>query len=95
MTTSRSSPKTQNVLRDPRVAMSVMDMDDPYEHAQLRGVVSVEPDTDMATKDEMSEKYTSAPFPMRDVTANRVVLRMTVTSCRYTKMPLEHRPASS
>ena len=92
MTTSRTSPKTRNILADPRVALSVIDADDPYEHAQIEGLVTVEKDREMATKDEMSVKYTSAPFPMRDDDDNRVVLRMTVTYSRYATMPLQHRP---
>ena len=92
MTTSRTSPKTRNILADPRVALSVIDADDPYEHAQIEGFATVEKDVAMAAKDEMSVKYTSAPFPMRDDDNNRVVLRMTVTYSRYAKMPLQHRP---
>lgn len=92
MTTSRTSPKTQNILRDPRVGLSVVDMDDPYEEVQLRGIASVEPDVDMVAKDSMSHKYTGAPFFARDVTANRVILRVTITYSRYTQMPLKHTP---
>lgn len=92
MATGRTSLKTQNVLRDPRVAISIVDMDNPYEEMQLRGVAEVEPDPDMAAMDAISHKYTSKPFPMRDNLENRVVLRVTVTQSRYSNLPFEHTP---
>ncbi len=92
MATGRASLKTQNILNDPRVAISVIDMDNPYEEAQLRGVAQVEPDPAMATMDQISHKYTSQPFPMRDNIENRVVLRVTVTHSRYASLPFKHTP---
>jgi hypothetical protein len=52
----RTSLKTQNVLRDPRVALSVIDMANPYEEGQVRGVASVVDDPDMAIMDRISHK---------------------------------------
>ena len=92
MATGRTSIKAQNILRDPRVAISVVDMDDPYEEAQLRGTAAVEPDPDMATMDRISHKYIGAPFPMRDNLDNRVALIVTITQSRYAKLPFEHTP---
>lgn len=70
----------------------MIDKDDPYEEAQLRGTVSVEPDTDMAIMDRISNKYIGAPFPMRDNPENRVALVVTVTQSRYASLPFEHTP---
>ncbi len=92
MATGRTSLKTQNVLRDNRVAISVVDKDNPYEEAQVRGVVTVEPDPDLAIMDRISHKYTGAPFPMRDDKENRVALVVTVTQSRYSSLPFEHTP---
>jgi PPOX class probable F420-dependent enzyme len=92
MATGRTSLKTQNILRDPRVAISVVDMDDPYEEAQLRGVAVVEPDPEMATMDRISHKYTGMPFPTRDNLPNRVQLIISITHSRYAKLGFEHTP---
>ena len=92
MATGRTSLKTQNILRDPRVALSVIDKDNPYEEAQIRGVAAVEPDSDMAGMDAISHQYIGAPFPSRDHMENRVLLRVTVTQSRYAKLPFEHTP---
>ena len=92
MATGRTSLKTQNILGDGRVAISVIDMANPYEEGQLRGVATVEPDADMAIMDGISHKYIGAPFPMRDNPDNRVALRVTVTHSRYASLPFQHTP---
>jgi PPOX class probable F420-dependent enzyme len=38
--TDEDSVKGRNTRRDPRVAVSIVDMDDPYSEAQLRGRVT-------------------------------------------------------
>ena len=93
--TGRTSLKTQNVLRDPRVALSVLEMDDPYEEGQLRGVADVRDDADMVIMDRISHKYIGALFPARDNLANRVALIITVTQSRHSKLPFRHTPAGS
>jgi len=38
-TTTPNRRKYQNIQRDPRVAVSIIDVDDPYIAAEFRGVV--------------------------------------------------------
>src|SRR5690348_2091057 len=72
--TGESSLKARNTLRDPRVALSVIDFRDPYQEAQLRGrVVERRPDPDLKYMDPISHKYTGKPFPFRKP-EGRVVL---------------------
>ncbi len=53
--------------RDPRVALSIVDFQNPYMEAQLRGrVVERRPDLELAIMDPVSRKYTGKPFPFRD-----------------------------
>lgn len=92
MATGRTSMKTQNIERDPRIAISVVDKDNPYEEAQIRGVAVIEPDSDMVGMDAISQQYIGAPFPMRDNMENRVLLKVTVTQSRYARLPFEHTP---
>ena len=89
--TGRDSLKTRNVLRDPRVAISIVDVDNPYEELQLRGTCVVEPDPGMAALDALSHKYTGRPFPTRG--DDGVVLRVTVNQFQYQNLPFEHTPA--
>jgi PPOX class probable F420-dependent enzyme len=90
--TGEGSLKARNTLRDPRVALSVVDFRDPYEEVQLRGrVVERRPDPDLRSMDPISHKYTGKPFPFRQP-EGRVVLVIEVERARYTKLPFEHTP---
>ena len=65
--TQPTSRKARNLDRDPRLAISVVDRENPYRTGWLRGRV-VEKRTGEAalgTIDALAERYTGAPFPMR------------------------------
>lgn len=90
--TGEGSLKGRNTRRDPRVAVSIVDHDNPYEEVQLRGrVVERRPDPDLAIMDPVSHKYTGKPFPMRGA-EGRVALVIEVDRLRYTKLPFAHTP---
>jgi PPOX class probable F420-dependent enzyme len=90
--TSEGSLKARNSRRDPRVALSIVDVRDPYSEAQLRGrVVERRPDGDLGTMDPISRKYTGRPFPWRSP-EGRVVLVIEIDRARYTKLPFTHTP---
>src|SRR3712207_7963650 len=65
--TQPQSRKARNVARDPRVCLSVVDRDNPYRMASVRGrvVETVEGDQALAWMDAMAERHTGRPFPMR------------------------------
>jgi PPOX class probable F420-dependent enzyme len=90
--TGEQSLKSRNTLRDNRVALSVVDMQNPYEEAQIRGrVVEHRPDRDFKDMDRISHKYTGKPFPFRNP-EGRVTLVIEVDKARYAKLPFEHTP---
>jgi PPOX class probable F420-dependent enzyme len=90
--TGEGSLKGRNTRRDPRVALSIVDLHDPYEEVQLRGrVVERRADPDLAIMDLISHKYTGKPFPMRG-REGRVALVIEVDRERYTKLPFAHTP---
>jgi PPOX class probable F420-dependent enzyme len=93
--TGEGSLKASNTRRDPRVALSIVDFQNPYVEAQLRGrVVERRPDPDLAIMDPVSRKYTGKPFPIRNP-EGRVALVIEVDRARYTKLPFEHTPPKS
>jgi PPOX class probable F420-dependent enzyme len=93
--TGEGSLKARNTRRDARVALSIVDLADPYREAQLRGrVVERRPDPDLRVMDPISRKYTGRPFPFRDP-AGRVALVIEVDKARYAKLPFEHTPPTS
>ena len=90
--TGETSLKGRNTARDDRIALSVIDMANPYEEAQIRGrVVERRPDRDFKYMDAISQKYTGKPFPFRDP-ENRVALVIEVDKVRYAKLPFQHTP---
>lgn len=93
VTTGESSLKARNTRRDPRVALSITDLADPYSEAQLRGrVVEWRSDRDFVAADAAARKYTGQPFPWRNP-EGRVALVIEVEKARYTKLPFTHTPA--
>jgi len=62
--TSDAIWKAKDMRRDPRVALSVTDMANPYRMAAIQGqVVEVRADEGCRYMDPISFKYTNAPFP--------------------------------
>ena len=93
--TSDASLKARNTRRDPRLALSIVDFDNPYEEVQIRGrVIEHRPDPELKVMDPISHKYIGKPFPMRSY-EGRVALIIEVEKERYTKLPFQHRPPRS
>lgn len=92
--TGEGSLKARNTRRDPRIALSIVDMRDPCMEVQLRGrVVERRPDPDLTLMDPISRKYTGKAFPFR-TPEGRVALVIEVEKARYTKLPFEHTPST-
>ena len=92
--TGRDTPKARNTRRDPRVALSVTDLRDPYKAALIRGrVVEQRPDEDNVIMDGIALKYTSKPFPLRG--PDRIVLVVEPEHVTYRALPFEHQPKRS
>jgi PPOX class probable F420-dependent enzyme len=90
--TDRRTIKGQNIERDPRVALSITDYENPYEQALIRGrVVEIREDDDLETLDAISERYLGRPFPRRKW-SSRVVYVVEADLARYYRSPLEHTP---
>jgi len=70
--------KHRNMLRDPRVSVTVIDSADPEIYVELRGTVSMTPDVGRRVDTELSWKYDSRDPGTDRPGAVRVVIRMTV-----------------
>ncbi len=64
---SESSQKGRNIARDPRVAISITDADQPNRMATVRGRVVrvVDGDEGWAIIDRLADKYIGASYPLR------------------------------
>jgi PPOX class probable F420-dependent enzyme len=55
---TKRQKKYRNLLRDPRVALSIVDLRNPYRYLEVRGlVVAFKDDPDRAFVDSMARKY--------------------------------------
>ena len=90
MFTQSGSRKAKNIAKDARVALSIVDRDDPYRQADVRGrvVERIDGDAALAAMDRLSEKYIGAPFPMRNPETIAFVIE--VDRARHVKLPFEH-----
>jgi PPOX class probable F420-dependent enzyme len=95
VTTDAKSIKALNAARDPRVALSVVAYDNPYDHLLIRGrVVEIRDDDELVAMDALSQKYLGASFPRRRW-SKRVVLVIAPSLARHRKSPLRHQGANS
>ena len=61
--TVRGFRKLRNIERDPRVAVSILDRDDPTTYYSLAGtVISMDTEGARESIDQLSEKYTGGPY---------------------------------
>ena len=70
--------KFRNVERDPRVTVTIWDMEDPYRFVEVRGEVVEKVKGQEAREhiDELSFKYRGKPYQTQ-IRSERVVLRIT------------------
>ena len=89
--TSDAIWKAKDMRRDPRVALSVTDLENPYRMAAIQGrVVEVRPDPDCVDMDVLSDKYTGAPFPRRG--PERVCFVIAVEKAAQRTLDFIHNP---
>jgi PPOX class probable F420-dependent enzyme len=89
--TQPGSRKAKNIAADPRVAFSVVDHDEPYKMAQVRGrvVEMVEGEAALEIMDRMSVRQTGKPFPFR----SGIAFLAEPERVQSTQLPFEHTPA--
>ncbi|MFD6026986.1 PPOX class F420-dependent oxidoreductase [Streptomyces griseoluteus] len=73
--------KEKNLRRDPRATVVVVDPENPYEYAEIRGTAELTTEGGQALIDELSLKYTGKKYaefnPASANDAERVVVRIT------------------
>ena len=79
--------KFRNVERDPRVTVTIWDMEDPYRFVEVRGEVVEKVKGREAREhiDELSHKYRGKPYQTQ-IQSERVVLRI-APSRQVTRIP--------
>jgi PPOX class probable F420-dependent enzyme len=89
--TQANSRKARNIDRDARVAISIVDHDNPYRYATVRGRVvdRVGGEPALEVMDRMSVRYTGVPFPYREA---GVAYFVAPERSSYAELPFEHTP---
>ena len=70
--------KHRNMLRDPRVSVTVLESADPENYVELRGTVTITPDVGRRVDTALSWKYNGRDPDPDPPEAVRVVVRMVV-----------------
>lgn len=68
--------KTRNILRDPRVSLTVVNADNPYQTAEIRGTAEVVDDPDRTLGTRLSHKYVGEDPPPEPPEVKRVIVRV-------------------
>ena len=73
-TTTRQKPK--NLEREPKIALSIVDPENPYRYLEVRGTVArVDPDPEKAFIDEMANKYLGVEkYPWNQPGDERIII---------------------
>jgi PPOX class probable F420-dependent enzyme len=82
--TETGRAKFRNIQRDQRVTVTILDSEDPYRYAEVRGVVeeSVTGPDARAHIDALSEKYQGRPYSDDWIDTERVILKIRPTRQR-------------
>jgi len=76
--TAKGRQKDKNMRRDPRVALAIIDPDNPYRYLEIRGrVVEITENGADAHIDKMAKKYLGADkYPYRSQDEQRVIFKI-------------------
>lgn len=77
--TEKGRTKYRNLVRDPRVALSIHNKDTPsppHEWLQIRGRAQLQDDTENAHIHMLSRKYTGHDYPNLGAGQQRVIVRI-------------------
>ena len=78
--TAEGRAKHRNMVADPRVTVMLLDPENGYRYAELRGTVEVTTDGADASIDELAQKYLGTDYPFRRDGETRVKVLMNVNS---------------
>ena len=75
ISTTKDRQKYRNLTREQRVALSILDSDNPYRYLELRGrVVAIDDDPDRSFIDSLAKRYMGVDeYPSHQASDERVV----------------------
>jgi PPOX class probable F420-dependent enzyme len=79
MSTVAGRRKYRNMVRDPRISLTVIDASDGENYVELRGQVTLAPDTGLVVDNRLSWKYDGKDKDPDPPGTERVIVRLIVT----------------
>jgi hypothetical protein len=79
MSTVAGRRKHRNMVLDPRISLTIMDATDGENYVELRGRVTMTPDTGLVVDNQLSWKYDGKDKDADPPGTERVIVRLTVT----------------
>lgn len=73
---TRARRKVRNLLRDPRISLTVYATDDPYRSVDIRGTAEVIDDPEKSLPVRLSRKYRGEDPPPEPADVDRVIVRV-------------------
>jgi len=74
--TTKARQKYKNLSRNPKVAVSIVDPDQPFRYLEIRGVAEIEDDLDRSFVNEMARKYLNRDYPWSGPSEERVIVKI-------------------
>jgi PPOX class probable F420-dependent enzyme len=74
--TVRGRLKERNMARDPRVSVSIFDIENPYDYVEIRGRVEMTDEGGRELINELSHKYLGTDYPPEPPENVRVLVRV-------------------
>jgi PPOX class probable F420-dependent enzyme len=74
--TATSRKKARNLTRDPRISVSIFDIDNPYDSVEIRGVAELIVDEGKKLPHELSHKYLGEDPPPAAPDEIRLIVRV-------------------
>jgi PPOX class probable F420-dependent enzyme len=76
-TTTKQRQKGRNLMRDPRISLTLVDPENPYTYVEIRGRVELTDDPGNALGHELSHEYLGVDPPQDPEWAERIQVRVT------------------
>jgi PPOX class probable F420-dependent enzyme len=77
--TTTSRRKARNLAIDPRISLTIFDLENPYHSAELRGVAELIQDPDRTLPARLSQKYLGEGPPAEPDSVSRLIVSVTAT----------------